>query len=76
MRGDDVTEDEVIEKIIEAKGDCLSATLCMRCPFSEICLPEFFREEPSPTRQERLDMALNYVVRKELLGDDEIGSIR
>lgn len=71
-----MTEDEVIEKIIEVKGDCLSATLCSRCPFSGICLPEFFRDEPSPTKQERLNMALDYVVRKELLGDDEISPIR
>lgn len=38
-------EIEVLEKIVELDGHCLSASLCEACPFRLECLPPFIVPE-------------------------------
>lgn len=66
-------EDAVLEQILELSGNCLDAKLCKRCPFAKKCLPGFIKApRMRPSREERLHMALDYVARKSLFGDDEV----
>lgn len=66
-------EDSVLDKIVELQGDCLDAKLCRACPFASTCLPDFIRDVSSrPSKEQRLQMALDLITRKVLFDDDDV----
>lgn len=58
-------EMEVLEKIVELKGNCLTATLCESCPFRLECLPPFIiPDQTPPSEAKRCKMALSALSNK------------
>jgi hypothetical protein len=68
-------EDLVLDRIVELKGNCLDAKLCSRCPFAKKCLPAFMRAPYTrPSKEQRLNMALDHITRRSLLDDQSVHS--
>jgi len=66
----DDKEIQILEKIIDLEGDCLSAGLCIQCPFKHDCLPEFLKTKKyRPSPPERLNLALDKIANTILLDD-------
>lgn len=63
---------EVLEKIIEKKGNCLSYKTCRHCPFARKCLPKFISDKKNPlSNADRLNLALDSLIREEFFKDSE-----
>ena len=60
---------DTLEKIVELGGDCLDHRLCDYCPFRKKCLPEFVTGKPM-SQKERLNVALDTLVRRSVLDDE------
>jgi len=62
----------ILEEIVSLNGNCLDGARCHSCPFRTSCLPEFLitPKEP-PTKNQRLQMALDVITYNILLGDSE-----
>lgn len=65
--------DSILESIVELKGNCLDAKLCVVCPFANNCLPSFMSIN-RPSREQRLNMALDHIARRSLFDDQSIHS--
>jgi hypothetical protein len=65
----DIKTEEVLNKIIELKGDCLKYELCVACPFRSKCLPKFIDNETKLSRQERYNLAANHITNFILMDD-------
>ena len=66
-------EIQILEKIVEYDGDCLLLNMCSDCPFKARCLSDFLKEKVCrPTREERLNLALDAITNITLLGDNDI----
>jgi hypothetical protein len=63
--------EETLDKIIDLDGDCLDAKICEVCPFASLCLPDFLHTSKRPTKQERVQMALDTLTRNHLMADDD-----
>lgn len=62
----------ILEEIIDRKGACLRKAMCERCPFAKNCLPAivFGKRRSGPSRQERVNMALDAISSLTLLDDE------
>lgn len=60
---------QILDKIIEVEGKCLTGKLCDECPFSKKCLPRFFTSS-HPSHQERYMWAVDAIARSEIMLDD------
>jgi hypothetical protein len=60
----------VLNKIVEKEGNCLTNLLCDICPFRTKCLPEFLDKKTAPSRKERYEMAADMLARIELMLDE------
>lgn len=68
----ELAEDIVLEEIVKLEGDCLKRERCEKCPFRTQCLPEFLvTPKLPPTKNQRLQMALDSIARNIVLGDEE-----
>ena len=66
-------QNQILEKIVELDGDCLSAKICKQCPFASRCLPQFLHgKQKSPSKDERLNLALDTLAYGVLLDDDTL----
>lgn len=63
------SDEDVLQKIVELDGDCLSPERCQKCPFRSMCLPEFCNPVP-PTKNQRRNLALNILTHNCLIDDD------
>jgi hypothetical protein len=64
---------QILEKIVELKGDCLKADMCRDCPFAKQCLPEFLKvKRERPSKQERFNMALDKLTNISLFDDEDM----
>jgi hypothetical protein len=64
---------EILEKIVALDGDCLTAKMCKVCPFASKCLPQFLHgKQKSPSKDERLNLALDTLAYGVLLDDDTL----
>ena len=67
--------DVTLQTIVELEGNCLNAKLCMKCPFAKNCLPAFMKLWGArPSREQRLNMALDHIARRSLFDDQSIHS--
>lgn len=67
----DSKQKNVLNKIVELDGNCLSSKLCTECPFKTKCLPEFLDKKSRPTKRERYEMALDVLARVDIMGDED-----
>lgn len=65
-----MNKSEILEKIIEKKGDCLDYKNCKSCPFKLRCFTSVFSKDGLFSKNERMFMALDLIVDEELF--DEI----
>jgi hypothetical protein len=56
---------DILEQIVESRGECLKAARCKKCPFRAMCLPEFLSES------QRLKMAMDILTHHYLI-DEEV----
>ena len=61
---------DILQDIIDLRGDCLSSTRCAQCPFRSVCLPGFLSSTP-PTHAQRFRIALDTLSSLMLLDDDD-----
>lgn len=59
---------QIIQKIIDLKGSCLSASICKSCPLRTDCLPSFLTSKNN-TAQKRLNAALTIITNFILIND-------
>jgi hypothetical protein len=59
----------ILEEIVVLEGNCLKRERCEKCPFKMSCLPEFLNT--APTKNQRLEMALDLITRDIILEDSE-----
>jgi len=63
-------QNEILEKIVELDGNCLTAEICKECPFASKCLPQFLHgKQKRPSKDERLNLALDTMAHGVLLDD-------
>ena len=60
---------EILEEIIETKGDCLKVERCNKCPFWERCWYDMIHES-TPTQEFRLRLAEQALFHKIFLDAD------
>jgi len=66
-------QSKILEKIISLDGDCLTAEICKECPFASKCLPQFLHgKQKRPSKQERLNLALDVIAQEVLLDDKSL----
>lgn len=59
---------DVLNYIVKVDGDCLKSYICGSCPLRKGCHGRFLNDDP-PSREERLAMALDAIVAKEIVGE-------
>jgi len=64
---------ELLEEIVNKKGDCLNRRLCERCPFRRKCLPTFLDRTTRVTKAERMILALETITNAMLFDEDSDG---
>lgn len=68
------TEEEVLESIILLDGDCVTAAMCLECPFSNFCVSRAILDGVMLNKEERVnrayDMLFNEFI-EEVLDDSE-----
>lgn len=69
------SEKELLEGIIRAEGDCLSADWCLMCPFMDDCVGKAITDAKILPKEERLrkayDKVFDELMEKELEDDKE-----
>ena len=53
------TEKQLLEGIIERKGDCVAASWCMMCPFNEACVLNAISKARLLPKEERVKRAVD-----------------
>ena len=59
----------ILDEIVDLKGDCMLSTRCRECPFRSMCLPEFVNPVP-PTKNQRMNMAVDVLFHNEVLDEN------
>ena len=68
------TEKELLQGIIDRKGDCISAAWCMMCPFQAACITKAINKAKLLPQEERLKRAAERLfdtLMEEELDDEE-----
>jgi len=60
---------EILEEIIEVKGECLKTSRCQNCPFRNACLPEFATNTGQLTHEQRFNLALDILAEITIMDD-------
>jgi len=61
---------EVLEHIVELKGNCMKSDLCEECVFKKSCLPTFLSKDTALTQKVRFNRALSALTNISILGDN------
>jgi len=64
---------DLLEEILEKRGNCLDSPMCKRCPFKRKCLPTFLRKTTRATKAERMSLALEVLTNAALLDEETDG---
>lgn len=65
----------ILQEIVNVRGNCLYSKRCSECPFRSRCLPEFLNIEP-PTQNQRFNMAVDVLTYHQLLQDEEAEKVQ